>query len=159
MSREDELRRGAEIAAQWAEKERALKPDEAVEARREIIRRWEQGRKVRIVNHWDKQPNLAWDDEGWTGSERQTPNRAAVVNDIEVAIERFGPSWPSEQFVASIALAIGAMSNFDGVPDVSQEKRNRDAIAAQALQERARRDEYRKRQGQWKALYEPNDHK
>jgi hypothetical protein len=152
------MRRGAEISARWAEHEKANHPDEAVEARREIIRRWEEGCKVQIVNHFEKRVNIASDTEGWNGGERHVPNKAAVVNGVEVAIERFGPSWPSEQYVAQVALAIGAMSSFDGVPEMSLKKRNEAEERARALQERARRDEYRKQQSQWKKIYEPDDH-
>ena len=142
MSREDEMRRGAEIAARWAEREKAARPDEAIEARREIIRRWEEGRKVNIVRSAPRAEAFSEIDI--------IHDRRAIVNGVDVAIERYGPSWPSEQYVAQIALAIGAMAGFDGVPDMSSVKRGQDEARARYLQERVRRDEYRARQSWWK---------
>lgn len=130
--REAEMRRGAEVQAKHAARSLLDRPDDVViEQRRETLRRWADAGKVRLVNKGE--PIYSSGDD-----------KVAVVKDIEVAAERYSASWPSEHFVAQVALAIGAIADFNDLPEKSSELREREARAKKLLDERARRDEMRK---------------
>jgi hypothetical protein len=61
----------------------------------------------------------------------------AFVDDIEVAVERLGPAWPSEVFVANCMLAVAALKGTAGIPDYAPDY------------ERKRRDEQRSYVTNW----------
>lgn len=136
--RELEMARGAEIAERHRLEAEAIAignaPDPEVEERREVLRRWEDANKVHFVRqaHATNQMEVtAW------------------VSDCAVAMEIYSKQWPSVVFVGRCGIAIAAMENFDNVPSTSARTRERDAKAAQALQERKRKDEARAKVHNW----------
>lgn len=136
--REAEMRRGAEVQAKHAARSLRDRPDDVViEQRRETLRRWADAGKVRLVNKGEPI---------YSSGERTYVyyDKVAVVEYVEVAAEQYSASWPSEHFVAQVALAIGAMADFNDLPEKSSELREREARAKKLLDERARRDEMRK---------------
>lgn len=117
--RKAEMARGAEIAARIRAQNA---PEHDRRDREHTIRRLCASTKMmtkRLVN-----------------TSRHTADIAAYVDDVEVARERMGPTWPSERFVANCVLAVAALKSLEGVPDYAPE-----------TEERRRRDEYRNRMG------------
>lgn len=130
--REIEMRQGAYIAAMNGEREFFQKHGcgIATKERRDILERWVEAKKVVVEdrNH-NKDDYLA------------APARDKAVTllaDRSVCwIETFCDTWPSEQLIASVGLAIGALDSFNGVKGMTKEQ---EIMAA----ERRRRDEARK---------------
>lgn len=75
-------------------------------------------------------------------------NNRATLDGVEIAVERRGPTFPSDMFVANCALAVGALVNPAYVPDYSSGRRYQ-------IEGRKRRDEYKRTTvGQWKQAFD-----
>lgn len=139
--RELEMARGAEVAARHAAEELYRHGIDAATAevleRREVLQRWIEARKMRIVT-------------------TEANNNTAWVADVPVCSERAGPAFPSVSYIAQVGLAIGALDSFDGVQEQSVKKRDQTMEDARKRDERKRRDEYRKHQDQWRRFHEPH---
>lgn len=139
------MARGREIAARLAAK---VAPEEQHAQRQEILARYIEGKKIYTAH--DSKGNIHaffWDGMGGGPSIVARPRlihaASAMVVDPEdppIASERNGPSHPSEQFIARIALAVNAVTGTEGVPAYSARLRRE-------REERKRRDDYRNRMG------------
>lgn len=120
-----EMARGAEVAARNAANEKAALAkqldiaDWAVQERRDVLTRWIEAKKLTLVRN-------------------ERGDEKAYVAGTMVVAERRGPAWPSENYVAMVALAIGALSSFEGVKEHTEEM-------AHKLRVRKHRDEMRAR--------------
>lgn len=144
------MARGREIAARLAAK---VAPEEEQKRRAEVLARYIEGKKIYTAHdskgnihafffeqdpHSDRaghpMPRLRH-GAGITGKKMEVD-----PDDLPIASERNGPSHPSEQFIARIALAVNAVTGTEGIPEYSARLR-------QEREERKRRDDYRNRMG------------
>jgi hypothetical protein len=120
-----EMRQGAYIAAMNGEREYYSKYGCAaeVQTRRELLERWAEAQKVRLT---------------WAEKDKRRDRVVVLIADRHVRwIETYCDTWPSEQLIANIGLAIGALDSFNGVKGMTAEQEK------EAAEQRSRA-EYRK---------------
>lgn len=126
------MARGREIVERLAAE---IAPQKTREDHLELLARYEA---IKSQNGFAPKPF----EVVWFGK-----NRVAKVYGEPVAAEVYGPAFPSDQFVAQCALAVAALIPANEVPDYSP-------VRARQLEERKRRDEQRRTQGQWRRQWD-----
>lgn len=111
------MARGREIAAMNAVKE-GFPNDAEQSTRMETLRCYEEAGKVQI-RHF-----------------REYDTRTAFIHGHEVVSEPFGPSFPSETFMAHVALAVGAIEGYEGIPEKSTTLKRHEAQNKAAMEKR-----------------------